>query len=280
MLVQSRDDDCRTAEDVRTHAQKTREWRKRMMPRPETPAKPTEPVAELVREPSVVRLVPPVETMTPELLDFVIAAVGNTAEIQPTDILAGIPHPEVISARTLAMALAVRRCKLTPDTVAEYFEVDKRCVIDGLACLDPIMVRYAISHRTPLELTLPLIWDNWIGAVTKRSVPISEIQTAVSLVWGVTRKDLCSSRKTEGLVVPRHAAYALCKKLTLKSLPEIGCRFGGRDHTTILYGIRKFAPVISALELKIPASAKPVEWARAVQEEMAITPLADVRRRK
>ena len=45
---------------------------------------------------------------------------------------------------------------------------------------------------------------------------------------------------------PRQVAMYLCKQLTSRSLPEIGRRFGGRDHTTIMHGIRKIDELIAA----------------------------------
>jgi chromosomal replication initiator protein len=55
----------------------------------------------------------------------------------------------------------------------------------------------------------------------------------------VTRADLLSSRRTAVVVKPRQIAMYLAKTLTLRSLPEIGRRFGGRDHTTVLHAVRK-----------------------------------------
>jgi chromosomal replication initiator protein len=55
----------------------------------------------------------------------------------------------------------------------------------------------------------------------------------------VSRADLLSSRRTANVVRPRQVAMYLAKVLTLRSLPEIGRRFGGRDHTTVLHAVRK-----------------------------------------
>ena len=66
---------------------------------------------------------------------------------------------------------------------------------------------------------------------------IRDIQWAVADYFKVDPIDLLSARRTANLVKPRQIGYYLCKRLTLKSLPEIGRRFG-RDHTTILHGVR------------------------------------------
>ncbi len=72
-----------------------------------------------------------------------------------------------------------------------------------------------------------------------RPLRIDEIQIAIARYYGVTRADLISARRTAMIVRPRQVGYYLSKMLTPKSLPEIGRRFGGRDHTSALSGIRK-----------------------------------------
>lgn len=78
----------------------------------------------------------------------------------------------------------------------------------------------------------------------KKKICISEIQRACANLYGVTVTDIISARRTADVVLPRQVASYLAKKLTLCSLPEIGRRFGGRDHTTILHGVRKMAHMI------------------------------------
>jgi chromosomal replication initiator protein len=57
--------------------------------------------------------------------------------------------------------------------------------------------------------------------------------------FSITRADVLSSRRTAIVVRPRHVAMYLAKSLTSNSLPEIGRRFGGRDHTTVMHAVRK-----------------------------------------
>lgn len=70
---------------------------------------------------------------------------------------------------------------------------------------------------------------------------IEKIQRTVCQKFGITRIDLLSARRTKDLVIPRQLAMYLCKTLTFKSLPEIGRRFNGKDHTTVLFAVRKMA---------------------------------------
>jgi chromosomal replication initiator protein len=72
-----------------------------------------------------------------------------------------------------------------------------------------------------------------------KKVRIEDIQKLVATHYSVSRSDILSSRRSASVVKPRQIAMYLSKVLTLRSLPEIGRRFGGRDHTTVLHAVRK-----------------------------------------
>jgi chromosomal replication initiator protein len=77
-----------------------------------------------------------------------------------------------------------------------------------------------------------------------RRIRVEDILRVVSKHYGVSRADLLSSRRTANVVRPRQIAMYLAKTLTLRSLPEIGRRFGGRDHTTVLHAVRKIEGLV------------------------------------
>lgn len=72
-----------------------------------------------------------------------------------------------------------------------------------------------------------------------RRVKIEDIQRIVSKHYNVSKADLLSARRTRTIVRPRQIAMYLAKVMTPRSLPEIGRRFGNRDHTTVLHAVRK-----------------------------------------
>ncbi len=72
-----------------------------------------------------------------------------------------------------------------------------------------------------------------------KRVKIEDIQKLVASHYNVTKADILSARRTANVVRPRQIAMYLAKMLTPRSLPEIGRRFGGRDHTTVLHAVRK-----------------------------------------
>ncbi len=68
---------------------------------------------------------------------------------------------------------------------------------------------------------------------------VDRIQRAVCEIFSVTPTDMVSKRRARVIARPRQVAMYLCKKLTKRSLPDIGRRFGGRDHTTVMHAVKR-----------------------------------------
>ena len=96
-----------------------------------------------------------------------------------------------------------------------------------------------------------------------KRVKIEDIQRVVARQYNVSRSDLLSSRRTANVVRPRQVAMYLAKTLTLRSLPEIGRRFGGRDHTTVLHAVRKIENLVG----NDPALADEIELLKRQLQE-------------
>jgi chromosomal replication initiator protein len=79
-------------------------------------------------------------------------------------------------------------------------------------------------------------------------VRIDDILQVVGRHYNVSRADLLSPRRARSIVRPRQIAMYLAKKLTPRSLPEIGKRFGGRDHSTVLHAVRKIDELMKSDE--------------------------------
>lgn len=73
----------------------------------------------------------------------------------------------------------------------------------------------------------------------ERRLTVDDIQKAVAEHYGLKKEDLLSERRNRSVARPRQAAMYLAKQLTTRSYPDIGRRFGGRDHTTVLHAVRK-----------------------------------------
>ncbi|MEG3178384.1 chromosomal replication initiator protein DnaA [Sphingomonas sp. RB3P16] len=88
-----------------------------------------------------------------------------------------------------------------------------------------------------LEFAVATLGDVLRGA--ERRVTIDEIQKAVSAHFELKPVDLVSARRAVVVARPRQIAMYLAKRLTTRSLPEIGRKFGGRDHSTVIHAVRR-----------------------------------------
>jgi len=110
-------------------------------------------------------------------------------------------------------------------------------------------VNRLVAHNqltgTPIDLRMAetALRDLLRARETKRP-KIEDIQRVTSQHFGVSKQDLVSARRTRVIVRPRQIAMYLSKTLTPRSLPEIGRRFGNRDHTTVLHAVRKVEEMI------------------------------------
>lgn len=92
-----------------------------------------------------------------------------------------------------------------------------------------------------------IAWEQQIcGRRSTPRITVKEIIRVVSEYYGVLPIDIASARRTLKVLIPRQAVMYLARELTLMSLPQIGARLGGRDHTTVLHGIRKMQERINA----------------------------------
>jgi chromosomal replication initiator protein len=102
------------------------------------------------------------------------------------------------------------------------------------------MLAHATLTGEPIDLTTAeLAIKDLIRTREPRKVKIEDIQRLVANHYSISKADILSSRRTATVVRPRQIAMYLAKALTPRSLPEIGRRFGGRDHTTVLHAVRK-----------------------------------------
>ena len=88
-----------------------------------------------------------------------------------------------------------------------------------------------------LDFAIATLGDVLRGA--QRRVTIDEIQKLVSQHFELKPLDLVSARRSRAVARPRQIAMYLAKRLTTRSLPEIGRKFGGRDHSTVIHAVRK-----------------------------------------
>jgi chromosomal replication initiator protein len=109
--------------------------------------------------------------------------------------------------------------------------------------LEGVVTRlYAIWQymRTPITLDIvEAAIRDLVHGIEPRRIKIEDILRIISRHYGVSKGDILSQRRHRSVVWPRQIGMYLAKQLTARSLPEIGRRFGNRDHTTVLHAIRK-----------------------------------------
>lgn len=100
-----------------------------------------------------------------------------------------------------------------------------------------------VGREITLELTQDCLAD--ILRASDRKLTIEEIQRKVAEHYNIRLSDMIGPKRNRTIARPRQVAMYLAKHLTPRSLPEIGRRFGGRDHTTIMHGVRKIEELMA-----------------------------------
>jgi chromosomal replication initiator protein len=101
--------------------------------------------------------------------------------------------------------------------------------------------------RQPIALDMAdAIIRDLVQGVEPRRIKIDDILRIISRHYAVSKADILSQRRHRSVVWPRQIGMYLAKQLTARSLPEIGRRFGDRDHTTVLHAIRKIDKELAA----------------------------------
>lgn len=94
-----------------------------------------------------------------------------------------------------------------------------------------------VGREINLEMTQEVLRD--LLKANDRRITIEDIQKRVSEYYSIKVADMQSARRSQNVARPRQVAMFLTKVLTTRSLPDIGRKFGGRDHTTVLHAVRK-----------------------------------------
>jgi chromosomal replication initiator protein len=179
-------------------------------------------------------------TLSPKIMQRI--QTGEVVSIQPTDyaLRHEILRKRIASARRTHPAFSV------PDEVADYIA---RYVISSARDLEGALNRlFAHNQLTKQPVTMDLAEKTLHDLVRigePRSIKVEEIQQIVCKHFSVTKADLLSSCRARTLVRPRQIAMYIAKVITGRSLPEIGRRFGNRDHTTVLHAVRKIEDMVT-----------------------------------
>ena len=160
---------------------------------------------------------------------------GLVVDLHPTDyeLRLGILQQKVEAYRNQYRGLVLA------DGVLEFLA---HRITTNVRVLEGALTRlFAFASLVGREITLDLAQDCLADILrsSDRKLSIEEIQRKVAEHYNVRLSDLIGPKRLRTIARPRQVAMYLAKQLTPRSLPEIGRRFGGRDHTTIMHGVRK-----------------------------------------
>ncbi len=126
-----------------------------------------------------------------------------------------------------------------PDSVLEFLALKVTSNIRELeGALNRIVAHSDVAKQEiTLESTQEVLQD--LLRAHDRRITIDEIQRKVAEHYNLRLTDMHSARRARNVARPRQVAMYLAKQLTARSLPEIGRKFGGRDHTTVMHAVRK-----------------------------------------
>jgi chromosomal replication initiator protein len=106
---------------------------------------------------------------------------------------------------------------------------------------------FAFASLVGREIDMDMVQDCLSDVIktSDRKITIEEIQRKVSDHYNIRLSDLIGPKRLRVYARPRQVAMFLAKQHTSRSLPEIGRRFGGRDHTTVMHGVRRIEELIN-----------------------------------
>lgn len=167
---------------------------------------------------------------------------GLCVDIGPLDEALRV---KILSARILAAQEANPSFHVPPEVVSY---VARTIVTNGRdleGAVNRLLAHVTLSGAPLTVETAETAIRDLVRTQEPKRVKIDDIQKLVASHYNISRADILSSRRTANVVRPRQIAMYLSKVLTLRSLPEIGRRFGGRDHTTVLHAVRKIEELVA-----------------------------------
>ena len=166
---------------------------------------------------------------------------GLVVDLHPTDyeLRLGVLQQKVEFYRAQYKGLVIA------DGVLEFLA---HRITTNVRVLEGALTRlFAFASLVGREISLELAQDCLadILRASDRKLTIEEIQRKVAEHYNIRLSDMIGPKRVRNIARPRQIAMYLAKQLTPRSLPEIGRRFGGRDHTTIMHGVRKIEELMA-----------------------------------
>ncbi len=177
-------------------------------------------------------------------------------------------HPTDYELRLGILQSKVEQQKANyPDLVMDegVLEFLAHRISTNVRVLEGALVRlFAFASLVGKPITMDLTQDCLADVLraSERKITVEEIQRRVSEHYNIRMSDMIGPKRLRSFARPRQVAMYLCKHMTTRSLPEIGRRFGGRDHTTVMHGVRR----IEELKVQDAQIAEDLEMLRRALE--------------
>ena len=154
-------------------------------------------------------------------------------------LIADIQSPDTETKQAILKMKADQNKIDIPEDVS-YFLANS--ITSNVRELEGYLIRvgaYASLTSTPINLDMAKNILKDIIVENSREITIEKIQKTVAENFQIKTSELKSSKRLKNLVFPRQIAMYICRKMTDLSYPEIGAKFGGKDHSTIIHAIKK-----------------------------------------
>lgn len=151
---------------------------------------------------------------------------------------------EILKRRLAAARLEDPSLEISPELLQHVARSITASGRELEGAFNQLLFRRSFEPNLSIERVDELL-AHLVGSGEPRRIRIEDIQRIVARHYNVSRQELVSNRRTRVIVKPRQIAMYLAKTLTPRSFPEIGRRFGGRDHTTVLHAVRKIEDLIT-----------------------------------
>ena len=161
-------------------------------------------------------------------------SMGLVADISPADIEL---RRKILEHRLKRFAPESAQAQVPGDVIEFLARTINRNVRELVGGLNKLIAYAQLTGQTVcLQLAEEQLTD--ILSANRRRITIDEIQRTVCQFYRVDRTEMSSKRRARAVVRPRQVAMYLAKVLTPRSYPEIGRKFGGRDHSTVIHAVR------------------------------------------
>jgi chromosomal replication initiator protein len=154
-------------------------------------------------------------------------------------LIADIQPPDVETKQAILKMKAEKNRINLPEEVIQFLS---NSITSNVRELEGFLIRlgaYASLTATPITLDLAREVLKDILVEKNKEITVEEIQKVVAQHFSLKVADLKSPKRLKALVLPRQIAMYLSRQLTSQSFPEIGDKFGGKDHSTIIHAIKK-----------------------------------------